>query len=90
MVSDEEKFLERIRQFYLKGVESACQTLDFYLPVIDIDMEDFGKASENLTKVWFGFFDVYIMETKSELIASHHNLDDLLAGFQSVLEGENR
>jgi hypothetical protein len=88
MVSDEEKFLERIRQFYLTRVGSAYQTLDFYLPVID--MEDFGKASENLTKVWFGFFDVYIMETKSELIASHHNLDDLLAGFQSVLEGENR
>jgi hypothetical protein len=56
--------LERTRQFYLTGVESAYQTLDFYLPIID--MEDFGKASENLTKIWFGFFAVYVMETKSD------------------------
>jgi len=91
MASDGEKFLERTRQFYLTRVPSAYQDLDFYLPIIDMD--DFGKVSENLTKVWFGFFDVYITETISDpgiLIASRHNLDDLLAGFQSVLESENR
>jgi hypothetical protein len=90
MASDGEKFLERTRQYYIADLDSALRNMDFYLPIIDVD--DFAKVSENLTKVWFGFFDVYITETKSDpgiLIASRHNLDDLLAGFQSVLEREN-
>jgi hypothetical protein len=91
MVSDGEKFLERTRQFYLKDLDAALQNLDFYFPIIS--QEDFGKASKYLAHTWFGFFDVYIAETKSDpgiLIASRHNLDDLLAEFQSVLESENK
>jgi len=91
MASDGEKFLERTRQFYLTDLDSAYRHLDFYFPIIDID--DFEKVSEKLTKVWFGFFDVYIAETKSDpgiLIASRHNLGGLMARFQPVLESEKK
>jgi hypothetical protein len=90
MVSDGKKFLEQVRQLYTGKLDSALQDFDFYLPLLDLGA--FEKASRELLEVWSNLFDVCIMETESDpgiLIASRHNLDGLLAGFQSILISEN-
>jgi hypothetical protein len=90
MVSDGDKFLRQMQRLYTAGLGSAFQDFDFHLPLFDL--EAFEKASSELLEEWFNLFDICILETKSDpgiLIASRHNLDGLLAGFQSVFIGEN-